>query len=619
MGKFSRDIFEIRRLDWSFIAWIICFLVASWSVLAKKTDGNSITNAINSDGIGYYSYLPALFIYNDMSYSFMGQKDSPYPGLNSGREIFANKKGDRVVNKYFAGEAVCILPFFWIADLVVRNFEYPRDGFSFWYSFSVVLAGWFYLLLGLYFLRKLLLKLGNSEVVTAFTILAAFLCTGLYHYGLEEYYMSHVYSFAFAAIFLERLKTYIDKPGPLQLILVVFLFGMIVLIRPVNALYVFSFGIFLNRPSDVSIFLKNVLSSRSALFAAFVIIMLLAGIQSVMYYLQTGDLWVYSYGNEHLNFLKPEFINVLFSWRKGLFIYTPLLLLSIPGIYLFGKEKGWFSAMWLGVLIFLFTWMISSWWIWSYGGGLGMRPFVEVYPLFFIPFASFAAFMFSQKWTAVLLISLTGFLAFLNLFQEYQYNTGIIPYDNMTESRYKRIFLQSGKQFALMFSPWGEPGDPIEDFGGRKVNSTFFDFEKIDPTKPSKAYSNEAFGGTKGISLNNSTSKYIHLFEKNFDQLAGDSLCGTYGLRVSGMMKLEDATGTATLVVSACKDNKCCLYSPLYLIHRIHESDKWVKFDSFFLFPPEVSPDQFLMVSFFNDNEAAVLMDNMTIDLYQKD
>src|SRR5512141_3356093 len=70
---------------------------------------------ISSDGLGYYAYLPALLIDHDITYQQVTQREKKILGYMRYKPGYLVKTGDRVVNKYFAGEALLLLPFFLLA------------------------------------------------------------------------------------------------------------------------------------------------------------------------------------------------------------------------------------------------------------------------------------------------------------------------------------------------------------------------------------------------------------------------------------------------------------------------------------------------------------------------
>jgi hypothetical protein len=70
---------------------------------------------ISSDGLGYYSYLPALLIDQDVTYHKVTERETKILGYKRYEPGYLVKSGDRVMNKYFAGEALLLLPFFLLA------------------------------------------------------------------------------------------------------------------------------------------------------------------------------------------------------------------------------------------------------------------------------------------------------------------------------------------------------------------------------------------------------------------------------------------------------------------------------------------------------------------------
>jgi hypothetical protein len=58
---------------------------------------------------------------------------------------------------------------------------------------------------------------------------------------------------------------------------------------------------------------------------------MMVSLQSIIYYLQSGYFFVYSYGREGFNFLDSHMIDILYSYKKGLFVYTPVTLIAMYG------------------------------------------------------------------------------------------------------------------------------------------------------------------------------------------------------------------------------------------------------------------------------------------------
>src|SRR3989442_8966758 len=145
---------------------------------------------ITSDGFGYYSYLPAVFIYRDMQYTFF-EKVYREHLPNAPMPTFSNDINGKKANKYFVGEAVLLAPFFLVAHISSHLFGYPTDGYSGIYQLFVILGAVFYLGLGCYYCFKLLQLYNTSIVVIMFSITVVVFGTNLFHYVAVEPSMSH--------------------------------------------------------------------------------------------------------------------------------------------------------------------------------------------------------------------------------------------------------------------------------------------------------------------------------------------------------------------------------------------------------------------------------------------
>ena len=133
---------------------IAIVLIVSFSYL------NNEKLIIKADGKGYYEYLPATFIYNDLSWSFLDTLNTPGYYKHSEYIVGAivGPPGD-LHNKYFIGTAILMTPFFAIAHCIAIIGDYPADGYSYPYQQTMWYSALFYLWIGLFFLRKILLKL----------------------------------------------------------------------------------------------------------------------------------------------------------------------------------------------------------------------------------------------------------------------------------------------------------------------------------------------------------------------------------------------------------------------------------------------------------------------------
>ena len=153
--------------------------------------------AINSDGKGYYAYLPAIFIYHDLHYKFVENYEwQYYPPNKSVFKEFRQPAGNGVADKYFPGMAIIWLPFFLMGHLLAWLEVFPRDGYSQPYQYMIAISALFFLWMGARWLQRLLRAAGSGEKNAAFITLAVTLGTNLIFFTIVEGSMTHVYSFA---------------------------------------------------------------------------------------------------------------------------------------------------------------------------------------------------------------------------------------------------------------------------------------------------------------------------------------------------------------------------------------------------------------------------------------
>jgi len=425
-----------------YLVLIICILCLMYSAKINWGEGQW-PRLIQSDGKGYYSWLPAVFIYHDLNFGFF--EETEIEGSYDKNRFFDYRftHNGHTMNKYPVGVAICLLPFFIIAHVLTLIFNFSHDGYSQIYAIFVNIGAIFYLFIGLTFLKKLLKIYINDRWVVSITIVAIAFGTHLFYYTIGEPSMSHIYSFALISMFLFVLKKYFLSPSPKYLICTAALLGMILLIRPVNILIIgaipFLAGSFQNLKSGI---LTKFQMIRSALMAALIFFAIIS-IQFILYKIQSGDVFVYTYPGESFNFLHPKIFKILFSYKKGLFVYTPITLVSLLGFIWLIKNKK-YEALTLSLYLVLITFIFSSWWSWYYGGSFSLRAYVEYLPFF----ALLLVFVFKLLKSKKLKIAFSVLILALILvcqIQTLQYRYYHIHWSEMNKEKYWEVFLRIDK------------------------------------------------------------------------------------------------------------------------------------------------------------------------------
>lgn len=415
---------------WALAGIALCSLVLLHVLTWHPASG--LAHVIDGDGRDYYSYLVSLFIDHNL-----GHQDA------SLSYIYATPTG--TVNVHTAGEALLLLPCFAVAYLWAAAGHYELSGYSAPFAYMVNLGALCYMMAGLFFIRKLLKQLQINDGIVAAVLLLLFAGTNLLNYGLNEPSMSHIYSFALISAFLYYTCRLLDTQASKYLYASAFVFGLIVLVRPVNAVVLFVVPFWANSLADFIQRLKLIFSPLKKLALSVIVVLAVLSVQSFLWMAQNGRLLQWTQKDDGFYFFNPHPLQMLFGFNSGFFIYVPLCFLVLAGfwpLYRRNRYKALVLTLFLAGVVYLF----SSHWAYTYFDGLGIRPLVEYYAIFALLGALLLSWLPRMKRVAVsaIFVLCVG----LNLVYCYQFKTGILASSSMNYNKFKYIFLKTGAQYA---------------------------------------------------------------------------------------------------------------------------------------------------------------------------
>ncbi len=396
---------------------------------------NPWDRVIQAEGLGYYAYLPAIFIQQDLTW----EKTSVVAASYYNRDIrgdFLNQLNHSGINKYFPGIAFLWLPFFLLAHFLSLLFNYPPDGFSLLYQYAIAFAAVFYLTLGIRYCDLLLNQLMLSKWMRRFSVMAIVLGSNLLYNTIGVASQSHVYSFFLLSGFLYYFINYCkrreyhwrDLFGGILMLSISFC------IRPTSVLMVLALPFFLNYFKTPFQNLFKVFQHKAHLGIVSLAFVIPIFITMLLWYLQTGKPVADSYVGEHFYFWNPEWFNFLFSFRKGWLMYHPIFFLSFAGFFFLAKKQQWLSLFLALMFTIVLVYVFSSWWIWTYSVPFGQRVMIDFYAFYIFLFAiSIVHFVGFQR---KIFIGISIFLVTFNLWRTYQYHKGIIPWEYVTKEIY---------------------------------------------------------------------------------------------------------------------------------------------------------------------------------------
>jgi hypothetical protein len=406
-----------------------------------------MANPVRSDGFSYYVYLPAWVIHADPTLEDLSNRrfGGSYPAW-SGLTRWPGT--ERWVNPHQMGVAVLLLPLYLGGHALTLLRHYPVEGFSFFYRHAAGLGGALYLAAGLFFLRRLLERHVPAGVALA-TLLTITFGTNLFHYATFDSLWSHVYSFSLVACLLDLLDRWERQPTRARAGVLGIVIGLIALVRMSNAavlLFLLLFGV--AGPASLGARL-SVLRGRAphlALMAAMAV--LVVSPQLAFYKSATGSLVVDPYGNllaglgvAGFDFLHPKLAGVLVGTQKGLFFWSPALLLGVIGCFALQGPLRAFLLPSLAVFA-VNTLLVASWWDWQFGGSYGHRGFTDLLAIFALPIAALYERAARHPLSRALVAVCASLAVALSVAQMIQYWVGIVPISDVTWDQYRAFFLR---------------------------------------------------------------------------------------------------------------------------------------------------------------------------------
>jgi len=398
---------------------------------------------VRGDGVGYYAYARALLIQRDLDFTADYQhantsfREGRLDESGQPRADFRTPTG-HLENHFTIGPAILWSPFLLVAHagvLVARAFGSPisADGFSAPYRYAMALGTAFYGFLAL-FLAFRLAKKFVSERCALFATLAVWGGSSLAVYMYFNPSWSHAHSaFVVALFFAYWLRTREGRSIPQWILLgaisglmlnVYYANAMLLVLLAAEAVLALRDAIQQRRPSSIPALLL-----RYLIFSATLVVCFLPTLISkkIVY----GSLFESGYVPiSRWNWTSPVFRQVLFSSNHGLFSWTPLLILSAIGIFLFWRKAPRIGGPVLCAVL-AFYYFIASYPDWAGISSFGNRFFVSLTVFFILGLAillqRFADGFASLKSATLASAALLLCFVFWNLGLMFQWGAHLIP------------------------------------------------------------------------------------------------------------------------------------------------------------------------------------------------
>lgn len=397
------------------------------------------------DVFGYYLYLPATVIHDDIALRdpvWLEEAMATYAPSATLYQVVDGPDGARVI-RYGSGMALLYAPWFCLAHVISGPLGLPADGFSMPYQVSMAVGCLLFSLAGLFVLRQVLLPFFNDRWTATLLLLIALGTNWFQLTAWDGTLLTHSALFTLYGLLLLVTIRWHDKPSWQAAFGIGAAVGLITLVRPselVAALIPLLWGL---GPADARKAKWQAIRTHGAHILLAALAFVVATAPQLLYWHATTGQWLfYSYMNpgEGFDLATPHLRPFLISFRKGWFVYTPMMILAIGGIIMLRKRIP--QAFW-AVFLFLLVdlWIVSSWSCWWYAGGsFSARAMVPAYVVMALPLGAFLQWTWSQQLWRYAVRFVCGAFVILNLFQTWQWTVGIISKERMTKAYYRAVF-----------------------------------------------------------------------------------------------------------------------------------------------------------------------------------
>lgn len=399
------------------------------------------------DVLGYYIPLPATFIYDDPLLShpdWLKEINQEKKLTGTLYQISTNQHGEPMYF-FFFGMAIFYLPFFFIGHFSADMLGLPTDGFSPPYQYALVIGGIIYMIIGLFYFRKILRVYFSEWISSIIMLVTVFSTNYIHHMTLKNLETVNILFMLVTIAFWFTMQWH-KKQKLANLLPIGISIALITLVKPSEAV-IGLLPLFwnVNSVKTARDKIHLIVENKNHFFITIAVGLLILSPQLLYWYFKTGYIIYDSYKNPGvgLDLFSPHIIDSLFSLRKGWLVYTPVMLFYLWGMGIMYKEN---KKLFIPIALYFIAtfYIITSWSEWWYGAAFSNRPIIVAYPLLGIGFGYFLNWLLKRKNIYIYTV-FTFIIAFtaLNQFQWWQLKHYILDPYRTTNEYYWATFLKT--------------------------------------------------------------------------------------------------------------------------------------------------------------------------------
>ncbi|MEI7578528.1 MAG: hypothetical protein WCJ58_00645 [bacterium] len=360
------------------------------------------------DAYGYYHPAKTLATQNSLISDTIPEY-KPY----AGHGVVIRQDG-QAASFYPPGTAILWYPFLKVASFfdsgtIYTNYFKAFNGHSLADGLAVLAASTFYTYAAILLLEKLLRQKGFSLKVSLIAISSAYFVTFAFSYVTEQPGYAHPYEIFAFTLFLFLLEKFRKTLSNKVAIGVGFAAAMLVTIRSVDfVLFLPMLIVMLKYWKKAPWFILGTLPFIGFLFYY--------NYQSYGNILATG---YQALGGQNFNFRQFKLFQLLFSDFRGLFIWSPAVLLALFAIWKKSRTS-WNICIYALPPLFLIL-IYCFWPVWWAGDSIGARFFIVLLPIVAYGLALLFQNYQTQKnkWLLVIVIATISYSMLLGLLQRF--------------------------------------------------------------------------------------------------------------------------------------------------------------------------------------------------------